>query len=242
MQALTFGPCRSNIEPREQLVFVTGAIVARKDAKSSLTGHSAPRGPEVLTRQSGERIPKATSRAAMAGSKPAGKRAATTAAKRSPGSADAAPQIPESGIAEIVQEIRGLKTVVEQLVTPKPAIDEGLEATVDSLRRLLSELIEQRLESVIRDLADIRREAASAAVKDDSGLLARLDELLESLGAVRFEAEPMDVVDPLIHTVVAERQQADVPAGVIIETLRPGYRTSRGRVVCKAAVAVSQGE
>jgi molecular chaperone GrpE (heat shock protein) len=242
MQALTCGPCRSNIEPLEQLVLVTGAIVARKDSKSGLTGHGAPRGTEVLTRQSGETIPKTTSRAAMAGSKPAGKRAASTAARRSTGSADAAPQAPESGIAELLQEIRGLKAVVEQLVTPKPAIDEGLEATVDSLRRLLSELIEQRLESVIGDLADIRREAANAAAKDGSGLIARLDELLESLGAVRFEAEAMDVVDPLIHTVVAERQQGDVPAGVIIETLRPGYRTSRGRVVCKAAVAVSQDD
>ena len=213
--------------------------MARKDAKTGLTGQGARA--EVLAKQPGDTVPKATSRGAMAGSKPAGKRVAPSAAKRSTASADAVRPIPESGIADIVQEIRGLKAVVERLVTPQTGIDEGLDATVDSLRRLLSELIEQRLESVIRDLADIRREAASMVVQDGSGVVARLDELLEGLGAVRFEAEPMDVVDPLIHTVIAERQQSDVPSGVIVETLRPGYRTSRGRVVCKAAVAVSQG-
>jgi molecular chaperone GrpE (heat shock protein) len=240
MQALTCGARRSNIEPLERLALVTGAIVARKDAKTGVTGHGA-RGTEAVTKQSGDTVSKSTSRAAMAGSKPAGKRGATTEAKRSSRSADVARERPESNIAEVLQEIRGLRTVVEQLVTPVSATDAGLDATVDSLRRLLSELIEQRLESVIRDLADIRREAAGTAVQDGSRLLARLDELLESLGAVRFEAEPMDLVDPLIHVVVAERQQADVPAGVILETLRPGYRTSRGLVVCKAAVAVSQG-
>jgi molecular chaperone GrpE (heat shock protein) len=215
--------------------------VARKDAKTGLTGHGA-RGTEVLTGQSGDAVAKTTARGAMAGSKPARKRAATSETKRSSRSADAAREIPDSGIVEILQEIRGLKAVVERLVTPQVEIDAGLDATVDSLRRLLSELIEQRLESVVRDLADIRREAASMNVENGSGLVARLDGLLESLGAVRFEAEPMDLVDPLIHTVVAERHQADVPAGVIVETLRPGYRTSRGMIVSKAAVAVSQGD
>jgi molecular chaperone GrpE (heat shock protein) len=115
-----------------------------------------------------------------------------------------------------------------------------LEDSVDSLRRLLSELIEQRMEGVVQQLADIRREASSLSGKEGARLAARLDDLLESLGAERFEAETMDVVDPLIHVVVAERRQEDAPDGVIVETVRPGFRTSSGRVICKAAVAVSQ--
>jgi hypothetical protein len=140
----------------------------------------------------------------------------------------------------ILQELRGVKRIIEQIATPPSEIDAALDASVDSLRRLLSELIEQRMESVVRDLVDIRREAASLAGRDWTRIVARLDELLEGLGAVRFEAEPMDVVDPLIHVVVDERQQANVPDGVILETLRPGYRTARGLVVCKAAVTVNQ--
>jgi molecular chaperone GrpE (heat shock protein) len=72
-------------------------------------------------------------------------------------------------------------------------------------------------------------------------VLERLDSLLENLGAVRFEAETLDAVDPLIHVVVEEREQVDAPEGVIVQTVRPGFRTARGLVVCKAAVAVSRG-
>jgi molecular chaperone GrpE (heat shock protein) len=50
----------------------------------------------------------------------------------------------------------------------------------------------------------------------------------------------MDVVDPLIHAVIEERQQADAPDRVILETVRPGFRTARGVVVSKAAVAVNR--
>lgn len=140
----------------------------------------------------------------------------------------------------ILEELRGVKRIIERIATPPGEMDAALDQSVDSLRRLLSELIEQRMESVVRDLVDIRREAASLAGRDETRIVARLDELLEGLGAVRFEAEPMDVVDPVIHVVAEERSQANVPDGVILETLRPGYRTARGLVVCKAAVAVNQ--
>jgi len=157
----------------------------------------------------------------------------------------AAPELeaqPETAKAfdEVLREIRGLRAAIEPLVKPPGGGGAELEESVDSLRRLLSELIEQRMEAVVRQVADIRRDASSIPAEDGTRIAGRLDELLESLGAERFDAEPMDVVDPLIHVVVAERPQEDVPEGVIVETVRPGYRTSRGRVVCKAAVAVSQ--
>lgn len=140
----------------------------------------------------------------------------------------------------IVEELRGVKRLVEQLAFSPREGDAGLDASVNSLRRLLTELMEQRMESVIKDLAEVRREAASLARDESQHIVSRLEALLERLGAVRFEAEPLDVVDPLIHVVVDERQQENVPEGLILETLRPGYRTARGLVVSKAAVAVNQ--
>jgi hypothetical protein len=126
---------------------------------------------------------------------------------------------------------------------PAPSATEPLtgplDGAVDSLRRLLSELLEQRLESVARDLAEVRR--ALAAGGDLSTGLQQIDDLLDRLGAVRFSAEPLDVVDPLIHTVVAERPGNGVPRGVVLEAVRPGFRSSRGLVLAKAAVAVSAG-
>ncbi len=120
-----------------------------------------------------------------------------------------------------------------------PQADRTLDGAVDSLRRLLSELLEQRLEAVARDLADVRRVLTSGA--DSETALDRIDELLDRVGAVRFVAEPLDVVDPLIHTVVAERPGGGTPRGVVLEGVRPGFRSSRGLVLAKAAVAVSAG-
>lgn len=127
---------------------------------------------------------------------------------------------------------------VEQ-APPARSPEALLDGAVDSLRRLLSELVEGRLESVARELAELRREAAAGAER--ARLLELVDDLLERLGAVRFSAESLDVVDPLIHTVVEERRSAGVPRGVIIEGVRPGFRSGRGLVLCKAAVAVSGG-
>jgi molecular chaperone GrpE (heat shock protein) len=148
--------------------------------------------------------------------------------------------MPNPAFDEILREIRGLRAAIEPIVKPPSAGGADLDESVDSLRRLLSELIEQRMEAVVQQVADIRRDASALPAEHATRIADRLDQLLESLGAERFDAEPMDMVDPLIHVVVAERVQQDVPDGVIVESVRPGYRTSRGRVVCKAAVAVSQ--
>ena len=117
-----------------------------------------------------------------------------------------------------------------------------LEGAVDSLRRLLSELIERRMESVVSDLVAIRAEALALPVvaRGQAGIVERLEEMLTSLGAVRFDAEPMALLDPLIHTIASERYEEGVPDGVILETVRPGYRSARRIVLCKAAVVVNR--
>ncbi len=177
-------------------------------------------------------------RTPQAGAKPA-------AAPPSP-ETGASPEVAEPRFQAVLAEIRSVKELLQGTTTHRASAvaasgaDSALESSVDSLRRLLSELIEQRMESVVKDLVGIRREAGALAARQARGILERVDDMLERLGAVRFEAEPMDVVDPLIHAVVEERQQADAPDGVILATVRPGFRTARGLIACKAAVAVNR--
>jgi molecular chaperone GrpE (heat shock protein) len=172
------------------------------------------------------------------------KRPRRASSKPSSGAPRAGVAATEADLRGILGEIRSVKQMLAKLVTPFSSdgsrSDAALESSVDSLRRLLSELIEQRMEAVVRDLVDIRRQAAAMAQRKGMDIVERLDQVLEDLGAIRFEAEPMDVVDPLIHAVIEERQQPDAPDRVILETVRPGFRTARGVVVCKAAVAVSR--
>jgi molecular chaperone GrpE (heat shock protein) len=202
-----------------------------KTAKPAATVASGARSPAEGS-AAAARVPVPAKRPRRASSKPrsAARRVGTAAS--------------EPGLRGILGEIRSVKQMLEKLVTPFSSdgrrTDAVLESSVDSVRRLLSELIEQRMEAVVKDLVDIRRQAAAVAQRKGMGIVERLDQVLEDLGAVRFEAEAMDVVDPLIHAVIEERQQADAPDRVILETVGPGFRTARGVVVCKAAVAVNR--
>jgi molecular chaperone GrpE (heat shock protein) len=211
--------------------------VAKKDTGKTPPARKAARGGGVA---GAEAAPKKATRRESAGLNPAAKRAADEALPPLHAAAEDAPARDDSRLDAVLDELRGVKRLIEQLVAPPAESDTGLDGSVDSLRRLLSELMERRMESVIKDIVEIRREAASVATADSQRIIARLEELLERLGAVRFEAEPLELVDPLIHVVVDERQEANVPEGLILETLRPGYRTARGLVVSKAAVAVNQ--
>jgi hypothetical protein len=152
----------------------------------------------------------------------------------------------EPQLEAISKELRAVKTMVQHLVPPPRPTDTStadtlLEGAVNSLRRLLSELIEDRMEAVVRDLAQVRSEATSASGGGGARMVARLDQLLESLGALKFEARRFDAVDPLIHVVVEERNEKGIPDGVVLATVRPGFRSGRGVVLCKAAVAVNRG-
>jgi molecular chaperone GrpE (heat shock protein) len=158
-------------------------------------------------------------------------------AKKVPNASKPRPSAPRRGTVAKPRKAGAAVTAPAPTATP-PAV-ESLDGAVDSLRRLLSELLEQRLESIARGLADVRRTLASGG--DLATGLDQLDEVLDSMGAIRFSAEPFDVMDPLIHTVVAERPGNGVPRGVVLEAVRPGFRSSRGLVLAKAAVAVSVG-
>jgi len=149
-------------------------------------------------------------------------------------------QAPQAATQGILAELASLRQMLERMSAPLPSADASLESSVDSMRRLLTELLESRMDPVIAEVAAIRSLAASETKGRVRSVVDRLDLLLNDMGAERFEAQRLDYFDPLIHQVLAERHDADAPDRVILETFVPGYRTCRGRVVAKAGVAINR--
>lgn len=140
----------------------------------------------------------------------------------------------------ILSEVRTLKEMVGRLLPSAGEPDAVMDASADALRRLLSDLIERRLESVIKEAAEVFGMFAVSKFPNSGPVVKRMETLLGNLGAIRYEAERLDFIDPLIHNVVAERSVKDAPEGVILDTVRPGYRTARGLIVAKASVVVNR--
>jgi hypothetical protein len=180
--------------------------------------------------------------------RPGGAKAAAPEVRRGPPRTEkpaAAPPAPSAPAPEpatqaILTELAALRRMLERMSAPPSSDDAALESGVDSMRRLLTELLESRLDPVIAEIAAIRTLAASEAEGKSGSVVDRLDLLLNDLGAVRFEAQRLDYYDPLIHQVLEERRDAVAPDRVILETVVPGYRTQRGRVVAKAGVAINR--
>jgi hypothetical protein len=143
---------------------------------------------------------------------------------------------------ELLEEVRALRAAVMGALREPIAVDADgdLEATVDSMRRLLSEWMERRTDQLLEDLAAIRDAIADPDSVDQADGLRQIDGLFDRLGAVPFSGGNLDFVDPAIHEIVAERSLAHVPDGVVVETLRPGLRGAGGGLVRKARVAVNR--
>ena len=137
-------------------------------------------------------------------------------------------------LESIRQEVTALRTQLAKNMAP---VTTGSMEEVDALRRVLSDLMEARMNDVIRELVTIRNIAAS---ENSQRVTEQMDTLLADLGAMKFEAERLEHVDPLIHAVTREVTDTHLPDGVIAETIRPGFHTGRGIVVAKALVAVNR--
>ena len=134
------------------------------------------------------------------------------------------------------QEVSALRTQIARCTAP---VSSGTMDEVDAIRRVLSDLMEARMNDVIRELVSIRNTAAAAG-SDARRVAEQMDTLLADLGAMKFEAERLEHVDPLIHTVTREVTDPSLPDGVITETVRPGFHTGRGIVVARALVAINR--
>jgi molecular chaperone GrpE (heat shock protein) len=165
--------------------------------------------------------------------KPIVRKAAKSAA---PVKTKGAPPTPVTGIEALRQEITALRTQFSRQMAP---VTTGSMEEVDALRRVLNDLMEARMNDVIRELVTIRNSAATAG-GEARRISEQMDALLSDLGAMKFEAERLEHIDPLIHAVSREVSDPSLPDGIIIATLRPGFHTSRGIIVAKALVSVNR--
>ena len=141
----------------------------------------------------------------------------------------------DTALQDLKADVAALRAVLAGQAEADPT---GPDAEVDALRRTVNDLLERRLESVVRDLVALRNTAAG--LTGTEAVLTAADALLARLGAVRYDAQRLDHADPLIHAISRETREADLPEGVISASLRSGFRTARGVVLAKALVAVNR--
>ena len=188
-----------------------------------------------------------TTKKAVVAPKPAPKKAAPIVKKHGVAkpAVKAAPKAPtavtpvkatDEALESLRQEVTALRAQLSRHMAP---VTTGTLEEVDALRRVLNDVMEARMNDVIRELVAIRNTSAAAG-GDARRVTEHMDTLLADLGAMKFEAERLEHVDPLIHTVTREVSDARLPDGVVVETIRPGFHTGHGIVVAKALVAVNR--
>lgn len=143
-------------------------------------------------------------------------------------------------LAALAKEIVGLKYLIGKICCAPKSATAAQTEEVDAIQRVLGDVVERRMDRVMDELVAIRNSAAAIKGGDSRHVAEQLDALLSNLGAVRFDAERLEHVDPLIHVVSKETRDASLPDGVIVEALRPGYATGRGVILAKALVAVNR--
>lgn len=148
------------------------------------------------------------------------------------------PTSAEPSLAALAALAADMASVKARLCGAPEAAMPGSDEEYDALRRTVNDLLERRMERVVRELVDIRN--AACAVPGGEAVLEALEALLERLGAVRFDAQPLDHVDPLIHAVSRETRDPALAEGVIAASLRSGFRTARGAILARAQVAVNR--
>jgi len=141
---------------------------------------------------------------------------------------------------DILRELRAIRAAVAPRDHRPSGEDGGLGSAVDSMRRLLSELLERDHDAVLRELVPIRLAVADPQRLDLAAALRQIDRLMDRLGAIQFSAQKLDYVDPAIHEIKGERHVVGLPDGVVAESLRPGFRSASGVVLTKAWVAVNR--
>ena len=125
-----------------------------------------------------------------------------------------------------------------------------LDRATATFQRIVAEVVDDQLSEMLPPLVALRNELAGRAGADGAGDAGdgesarrgceTLDHVLKIAGAQSYDARPGEPVDPVIHLAVGETSRGDLPAGVVAETVQPGFRTARGKVIVPAKVRVNR--
>ncbi len=125
-----------------------------------------------------------------------------------------------------------------------------LDRATAMFQRLVTDMLDEQLSDVLPTLVALRGEmsqrlaAQSGDDAEDDSFYERgmemLDQVLAGAHVARYEVQPGDLFDPLIHLAVGEDHRAELPNGAVAASLQPGYRTTGGKVISQARVKVNR--
>lgn len=125
-----------------------------------------------------------------------------------------------------------------------------LDRATAMFQRLVTDMLDEQLSNVLPTLVALRGEmsqrlsADSGDNEQDDDFYERgtemLDQVLAGAQVRRYDVQPGEEFDPLIHMAVGEDHRAELPDGVVAEALQPGFRTTGGKVIAQARVKVNR--
>jgi molecular chaperone GrpE (heat shock protein) len=126
-----------------------------------------------------------------------------------------------------------------------------LDRATAMFQRLVTDMLDEQLSSVLPTLVALRGEMSQRLLSANSGDDApdddfyergteMLDQVLAGAHVARYDVQPGDEFDPLIHLAIGEDHRAELPDGAVAESLQPGFRTTYGKVIAQAKVKVNR--
>ncbi|MGB9626150.1 MAG: nucleotide exchange factor GrpE [Phycisphaerae bacterium] len=216
---------------------------------------SRPKGSE-----SGRRTARADTKVSAASSAARAKRDAAAPISHAPGTPADVLARAEADIAAAVDSLNKQMSTAMATITELAVAQRGrgeavirtapLDRATATFQRLIAEVVDEKLAEMLPPLISLRNEmdqrangrGASDGTEEDFCRrgLAALDQVLAGAEVRRYDARVGEAFDPVIHLAVGETNRADLANGAVAESLQPGFRSSRGKVIVPARVKVNR--
>ncbi len=164
------------------------------------------------------------------------------------------------------RRIQTLFSRMEERLKPSPRVEpsspplqdvesEDVGEVAKVFTRSVSDLLDRKLEEIIPAVAGLyyRFEDELTALREEPDLPAReylqeflseslqkMGRILQELGGGFISPQVGEPYDPVIHLAVGETEVPGGQEGIVAGVVRPGYKSSRGRVVLPARVLVGK--
>ena len=128
-----------------------------------------------------------------------------------------------------------------------------IDRATATFHRLVAEVVDDQLAEMLPPLVSLRNELSQRAdagsggssPEDDAEAFCRrgqetLDHVLALASIGLYEVRVSETFDPLIHLAVGEVHREDLADGAVAESVQPGFRSARGKVIVPAKVLVNR--